>query len=128
MEQRGRKSSEKLGILVDGQAARLDPPEELSEAERAIFVEVTDACNPRHFAMSDLPLLTSFVQTTVIARNAAASALNDMQALAVWEKAVRLQAMLATRLRLSPQSRLDPKTVARRQPSPLPRPWELTDE
>lgn len=41
------------------------------------------------------------------------------------KKAVRVQAMLARSLRLTPQSRLDPKTVARRQPEHTgPAPWE----
>jgi hypothetical protein len=75
--------------------------------EQTLFLEVFDACSPGHFVTSDVPLLVTFVQTTLIARNAATSAANDLHALAVWEKAVRLQAMLATRLRLSPQSRLD---------------------
>ena len=115
MKQRGRKSAASLAALsIDGQPLRLDPPADLSDAERNVFVEVTNACGSRHFVASDLPLLVSFAQTTVIARGAATSAASDLQALAVWEKAVRLQAMLATRLRLSPQSRLDPKTVARR--------------
>ena len=43
----------------------------------------------------------------------------------LWEKAVRMQATLATRLRLSPQSRVDPKTVGRLQVSHGPRPWEI---
>jgi hypothetical protein len=125
MKQHGRKSAEAVAApSFEWQPPRLDPPEELSDAERSVFVEVTNACNPRHFAASDLPLLVSFAQTTVIARSAGANAASDPQALAVWEKAVRLQAMLATRLRLSPQSRLDPKTVARRHPLPGPRPWE----
>jgi hypothetical protein len=125
MKQRGRKSAAGLAALsIDAQPLRLDPPDNLSDTERSLFVKVLDACSPGHFVTSDVPLLVSFVQTTLIARSAATSAANDLQALAVWEKAVRLQAMLATRLRLSPQSRLDPKTVARRQLSPLPRPWE----
>ena len=125
MKQRGRKSAaSSVGLSIDGPLPRLDPPEDLSDPERSVFVEVTNACSPRHFAASDLPLVVSFAQTTVIARSAGASAASDPQALAVWEKAVRLQAMLATRLRLSPQSRLDPKTVARRQPPRGPRPWE----
>jgi hypothetical protein len=38
----------------------------------------------------------------------------DPDRVAEWERAVRVQASLATKLRLSPQSPLDPKTVARR--------------
>ena len=42
----------------------------------------------------------------------------------LWEKAVRMQATLATRLRLSPHSRISPKTVARQQPRRGPWPWD----
>jgi hypothetical protein len=42
-----------------------------------------------------------------------------------WEKAVRMQAVLATKLRLAPQARVDPKTVGRQTPQRLePPPWE----
>ena len=47
----------------------------------------------------------------------------------LWEKAVRIQAMLATRLRLAPQSRMTPKTAARLSPGYYgpagPRSWEI---
>jgi hypothetical protein len=49
----------------------------------------------------------------------------DPAKVAVWEKAVRVQAMLATRLRLSPQARTDPKTIGRHMPQRTgPPPWE----
>jgi len=37
---------------------------------------------------------------------------------------VRLQISLATKLRITPQSRYDPKTIARHQPHDGPAPWE----
>jgi hypothetical protein len=83
-------------------------------------------CSAKHFVPSDLPLLISFVQATLLSRKAIAKAAGDKDALATWEKATRMQATLATRLRLAPQSRTDPKTLARQ---PTPRltlaPWEL---
>jgi hypothetical protein len=122
MRQRGRKSAVALGTLrVDGEPARLDPPTHLNDGERALFVELVDACNPRHFVPSDLPLLVSYVQATLLSRHAIADAAKEPGALAIWEKATRMQATLATRLRLSPQARLDPKTVGR-QELPLARP------
>jgi hypothetical protein len=67
-----------------------------------------------------LPLLVSFVQATLLARRT----VRDPD-VTNWEKAARVQMALATKLRLSPQSRLDPKTVARRQPERTgPAPWE----
>jgi hypothetical protein len=74
---------------------------------------------------SDLPLLVSYVQATLLSRQAVAGASTDAAALALWEKATRMQATLATRLRLSPQARLDPKTLAC-QDLPLRRlPWMI---
>jgi hypothetical protein len=49
--------------------------------------------------------------------------------LVVQEKAVRAMTALSMRLRLSPQSRLDPKTVARdKTPAAGPRPWDDLDD
>jgi hypothetical protein len=79
-----------------------------------------DACDASHFRESDLPLLISYIQATLISRGAA----HDPDRIALWEKATRMQATLATRLRLSPQSRIDPKTLGRQQPHPGPRPWD----
>ena len=54
-------------------------------------------------------MLVSYVQATLLSRVTA----RDPKMIAVWEKATRMQATLATRLRLAPQSRTDPKTLAR---------------
>jgi hypothetical protein len=119
MRQRGRKSLANLVTLsVDGAPPRLEPPANLQDDERALFTSLVAACDPRHFVQSDLPLLVSFVQATLLAQGA----VHD-EDLTKWEKAVRVQATLATRLRLAPQARSDPKTVARQQPTQSPPPW-----
>jgi hypothetical protein len=121
MRQRGRKSAASLAILnVNGKQTRLSAPPSLDDNERALFDELVAACDPSHFRESDIPLLVSFVQATLIARGAA----HEPERIAMWEKATRMQATLATRLRLAPQSRLDPKTVGRREVPTGPRPWE----
>jgi len=119
--QRGRKSSAATLAApnVTGRPSPLTPPASLNDDERALFCELVGACATEHFRKSDLPLLTSFVQATLIARDAA----HDPDKATLWEKAVRMQATLATRLRLSPQSRTDPKVVAREGPR-LRYPWE----
>ena len=87
-----------------------------------LFVELINACSPQHFVQSDLPLLVSYVQATLLARSMA----RDPEKIAVWEKAVRMQATLATRLRLAPQARTDPKSIARQAARRLgPPPWEV---
>jgi hypothetical protein len=123
MRQRGRPSADLVALPnVSGEPERLTPPADLDEAEAALFAELVGACSPRHFVKSDLPLLVSFVQATLLARGTA----RDPEKVATWERAVRVQATLATRLRLAPQARTDPKTVARQAPQRLtPAPWEV---
>jgi hypothetical protein len=85
-----------------------------------LFDELVNACSARHFVESDLSLLSRFVTATIIARDTA----HDPNKIAMWERAVRMQATLVTRLRLSPQSRADPKTVGRHSERTRPLPWE----
>ena len=126
MRQRGRKSSDELAVInVNGDPPRLDPPPTLTDPERALFVELVQACSPKHFLPSDLPLVVSYVQATLLSRRAVTSAATAPAMLALWEKATRMQATLATRLRLSPQARTDPKTIGRQMPQRIgPPPWE----
>jgi hypothetical protein len=120
-----RKSANELATpSVTGEPPRLDPPSSLTDDEQSLFVQITQACSPRHFVPSDLPLLVSYVQATLLSRQAIKNAGKDTVALATWEKATRMQATLATRLRLAPQSRMDPKTLARQQPTLVRPPWE----
>ncbi|MBW5440893.1 hypothetical protein FXB41_41030 [Bradyrhizobium canariense] len=54
-----------------------------------------------------MPLLNSFIQATLVARSGPGKNIEG------WQMAVKIQAMLATRLRLAPQARTDPQKVAR---------------
>lgn len=127
MQHRGRKSAAELAALVARpNPPRLEPPQSLSDPEAALFREIVDACAPKHFAPSDLPLLVSFIQATLLARQASQDAASDAAALKRWGEAVKIQATLATRLRLAPQSRIDARAAARSTP-PGPKrrlPWE----
>jgi hypothetical protein len=60
------------------------------------------------------------VQATLMSRQTA----GDQKQIDVWAKATKVQAMLATKLRLTPSSRIDPKTLARMQPKRHHQPWE----
>jgi len=121
MRQRGRRSAATLvAIDLTGKPSRLTPPSSLNDDEQALFSELVGACDASHFRESDLPLLISYVQSTLISRAAA----HDPDRIVLWEKATRMQATLATRLRLSPQSRIDPKTIGRQQSHPGPFPWD----
>ncbi len=124
MRQRGRRSASDLAILpaVSGTPARLEPPEHLTEAERKVFLALVDAVDPKHFARADLPLLATYCQATVITQETA----HEPSNFATWEKAAKLQAVLATRLRLAPQARFDARAAARHQKERTgPQPWEI---
>jgi hypothetical protein len=118
MRQRGRKSGASLAVIaVDGRPDRLEPPRYLNKAEKAVFTEL--AANGR-FIATDAGLLASLAQATVMTRKAARDPANS----AAWERAVKVQAMLSTKLRLTPQARTDPKTVGRQRQRNYPAPWE----
>lgn len=120
MRQRGRKSGA-TGLTVDGSPPRIETPAYLNDAERILFDELVDACSTRSLVEFDVPLLVSYVQATLIARDAA----HDPQKFGAFERAVKMQATLATRLRLTPHSRISPRTAGRQQEQPQwPRPWE----
>lgn len=123
MGQRGKKSTAEIVTLnVGSMPPRLLPPSDLSVDERRLFVEVVSAVDPRHFVKSDLSLLISYVQSTLLSRHAykTAKLAKNPNMLLVWEKATRMQATLATRLRLAPQARADPKTVGRQHAAMKP--------
>jgi phage terminase small subunit len=119
-----RKSAAALSVIaVDGKPPRLLPPSSLSEAERKVFNQLVAACEPAHFRKSDLPLLCRYCESIVTADQAALElrqgAVIDGKPspwLAVQREAIKAMVALSMRLRLSPQSRLDPKTVGRKQP------------
>ena len=133
MKQRGRKSAAELAVVaVGGKPNRLQPPDHLSPDEQRRFVDLVSACDPEHFRASDLPLVCRFVEADALAEQAARElrtngAVSDGRAspwLVVQEKAVRALTALALRLRLSPQSRTDPKTLTRQQLRQGPAPWD----
>jgi hypothetical protein len=119
MRQRGRKSAALLAIpAIEAPRPRPEPPPGLTKTERTLFTEIVDTAP--HLRPSDASLLASFVQATLMSRRSA----RDPARIDAWEKATRLQVSLATRLRLSAQSRIDPQTLGRQQP-PGPQPWDI---
>jgi hypothetical protein len=71
MVQRGRKSAAVVPLRVDGSPPPLQPPAYLNTVERKLFCELIASVDTRAFVESDLPLLTSFVQATLMARKTA---------------------------------------------------------
>ncbi len=126
MRQPGRISAAAMATATprDRKSPRLEPPSFLSDAGRLLFIDLVASCEARHFVRSDVELLATFVACTLVVRQTA----GNLETFNQWEKAARLQASLATRLRLTPSSRLDPKTVGRNVPSGHRFPWESDAE
>jgi len=118
MMKRGRQSAADLSVvrLHPASPRRLEPPHDLTPAEAALFRATVAASAPGHLVETDVPLLVSYVQATLTSRRAAkAIAISaDRETVNVWDRATRLQAALAVKLRLAPQSRLDAKVTGRR--------------
>jgi phage terminase small subunit len=135
MRQRGRKSAEALtAIALDGESPLPAPPASLSEPEREMFATIVAGCDAGHFRQTDLPLLSRYCEAAVLAERAALELRNGAVVdgkpspwIVIQEKCVRAMVSLSMRLRLSPQSRIDPKTLGRQQPHPGPRPWDRVE-
>jgi hypothetical protein len=129
-----RKSAEALAAIdVQGKPMRLDPPETLTADERTLFLDIVNSCDPRHFRPADEPLLNRYVESVLLAEQAAyelrlqgAVVGGKVNAwVVVQEKAIRAMVSLAARLRLAPQSRLDSRTAEREKAQYVgPAPWE----
>jgi hypothetical protein len=121
-----RKSAAALSVVsLDAATPRLRPPATLSEAERALFVDLISTNRAEHFQQSDLPLLCRYVEAAVMAERAAAElrenpVINGKASpwLVIQEKNLRAMVSLSMRLRLSPQAR-NPKTSSARPAQPL---------
>ncbi len=123
-KKRGRKSSEELSLIHLATAWKpIEPPATLKAPEARIFREVVASCAVNHFRKADI---TAFATATHLSRFYADQIGETETAFKNWEAAVRLQISLATKLRITPQSRYDPKTIARNEPSDGPAPWEPT--
>jgi hypothetical protein len=123
----GRKSAAEINNLVciDTQRLRLAPPDFLNAHETAIFSSIVDNCDPQHFRKSELPLLCSYVTAVNLSRWHAHE-LNEghQDHHRPWLETTKLVALLASRLRLAPSTRLDKKTVERHAVDDTPRPWD----
>lgn len=115
MRPAANQQSTVVNLNVSGTPPAVVAPSSLNASERRLFNEIVGQSDPRHFAKSDVPLLISYVQIVLAVRKLVASANRKPApgAFVSLERMARLQASLATKLRLSPQSRLDRKTAGR---------------
>lgn len=115
--QRGRPSAKSLSVVQLPTARRRgpEPPAHLTKREKALFRQIVAENEAGHFAPTDSLLLASLAQATgmVIELSKDLKKKRDPRHVQSWERAVRSQAMLATKLRLTTQSRLDRKVAGR---------------
>ena len=113
---RGRASAAQLSVVpIAAKRKPIECPPDLDPTAAKLFRELVASLPPDHFHVSDIPLLVSYCHATIIARKCYKNLLKDRDFFHDWERACRTQATFATRLRLAPQSRVDPKTVGIRQ-------------
>ena len=125
----GRKGIAATVVPIDAIAARprLNPPPSLSKPARLLFIEIVASVDRQHFSKADTPLLCSLVSTTLAARMHAKKLEKDAtpDVVKAWEKLVKLQLSLSTKLRCTVQSRVNPYTAGRRMADHQPSELEL---
>ena len=101
-------SSAYIRPITSALPQRLKPPEGLSEGAKAEFLRVVACEKPTHFTPSDLSLLVQYCEAAALAGRAIVRLQDDdadPRWLSTWSTAVTMMKNLATKLRLSPQSR-----------------------
>ena len=83
------------------------------------------SCEPRHFRKSDVPLLANFSRATFLASHYSRKVGELDGAFKAWCEATKIQMQLATKLRLTPQTRTDSRAAGRTTDAPdTPAPWD----
>src|SRR5262245_10259813 len=115
MMQRGRKSAAALSVVAIETVPRLRPPPGLAKAEEDLFRLIVGQCAADHFVPSDGPMVVAYCQAVLLSRSAFRQFTETGMGFQTWQQAARTMATMATKLRLCPHSRSDPKTVGRHQ-------------
>jgi hypothetical protein len=120
-----RKSAASLSVIpaIDARATRLQPRADMAPTLKQIFADLVASMPPEHFRRGDVDLLEQFAAQVKLARQAydeieaSGPVINNKPNawIVVLEKANRACVQLGVRLRIGPMSRIDPKTVARKQ-------------
>lgn len=140
MEGRGRKSVDALSVVTSIPGQRLEPPAALSEREAGVWRAIV-ATKPHDWFNADtIPLLMDYCRAAVAADDLAGEirkfkkipsgakfaryvALRKLQ-----DQNTRIMATLATKMRLTQQSRYTPQaasTANRRAGGDSAKPWEF---
>lgn len=113
MQHRGRKSAEEQEALANLTQQRPDPPSFLTKAQKDVWRRVVDAMRADWFRDETLDLLVEYCQQVTLSRTInkrieaypMSAPLADLQKLQYMkDKAARLIATLATKMRITQQS------------------------
>ena len=126
--QRGRKSSAELSVIpLADHREWLPPPADLTPSEQSLWHDLITSCPNGQFVRSDFPLLTSYVQATLLARSFAKARTLTAADAQVLKAAMQMQAAMAAKLRLTPNSRIGPKLAGRKAAAHRPSFYEQMD-
>ena len=108
----------------NGHLTRLQPGSDMPADAAVVFRHITASTAPGHFVEADRDLLHRYCQAVADARQSDRELVANgfvvdgkpSSWLQIQAQANKAIATLATRLRLSPQSRIDPKTAGSRMP------------
>ncbi len=134
MGKRGRKSAAELSVVrIDCAAQRPAPPADLTPGQAAIWRAVVETTPAGWFSEGDV-LLRSYcrhVQTAdFLAKlvNEHLHELSEIQSLkrllSMRERETRMLTHLATKMRLTPQARITPRSAGRQMENIVRRPWQ----
>ena len=137
MRQRGKKSAAALAVVPLASKHKLpEPPSDLPESGAALWKRIVSELPPDRFRFADLPLLEGYVRAVLLTDQAqeqldAEGLIVETRLgprahpmLAVLDSATKRAAMLGTKLRLHPSSRMRPESASL-QKTNGPRPWEF---
>jgi hypothetical protein len=130
MKQRGRQTGNQSSVVpLFPMEQRIQPPSYVSAKEARLFNEVVTSVAPRHFVPMDADLIVAYVHAVQFERKFAAAKKTDPDAFGCWVLATKTQSMLARALRLTPRSRITPRTAGRMAGAQRQsRPWEEPSE
>lgn len=121
MEGRGRKSAASLTVVPAGLPSRMEPPEYLSETQKAIWRAVVATKPVEWFSADNAPLLVEYVRAVdmgnllelqIAATMAGQGDISMKDLLKMRDTESRRAMSLATKMRLTQQSRYTEKSAA----------------
>ena len=95
-----RKSAAELAIVprLADHYRRITAPDGMTPEETSLFKRIVEDCQPLHFSQADAVLLRTYCQSVLLVELAFLAAQQSPDALADWERCVRVQAALSIKL------------------------------